>query len=60
MAQNSDGTSPTSGWSDVTGATTTSYTIPTAGLGATYRICLTATNTYGTGFKCSDPIGPIS
>ncbi|HTU96978.1 MAG TPA: hypothetical protein VMF14_14125, partial [Solirubrobacteraceae bacterium] len=52
--------SATSGWSDVTGATTTSYTIPSNGIGASYRVCLNATNTYGTGSKCSDPIGPIT
>ncbi len=53
-------TSATSGWSNVAGATSSTYVIPSGGLGATYRVCVTATNSYGTGSKCSAGIGPAT
>jgi hypothetical protein len=53
-------TSSTSGWANITGATSASYTLIAADRGDSVRLTVTATNPYGTASSSSTPTGPVA
>ena len=52
-------TSPTSGWSNVSGATGSTLALPSGDVGASLRVGVTAANASGSATAYSGPVGPV-